>query len=156
MLPLLSDLLQSKIVRTTAVFASGNFVAMLLGLAGSLVQARYIGPEDMGVFRTFGIIAGYLVFLHLGVFDGLQREIPLQLGRGNKAKVEQAASACLTWILFISTACGALFLGLACRAAYHREWMPFWGWLAYTPMIVGTFYAGYLGTTFRSGQQFIA
>lgn len=129
--------------------------AMVLGVFGSLVQARYIGPEDMGVFRTFGIVAGYLTFLHLGVFDGLQREIPLQLGRGNRTKAEQAASACLAWIMFISLACGTIFLGMALRAAYYGEWKQVGGWLAYTSVIVATFYGGYLGTTFRTGQQFI-
>lgn len=64
---------QSKTVHTVAVFATGNMTAMLLGVIGSLVQARYIVPEDMGVFRTFGIVAGYLTFLHLGVFDGALR-----------------------------------------------------------------------------------
>jgi O-antigen/teichoic acid export membrane protein len=152
----LSALRQSKTVRTIVVFSSGNVVAMLLGLVGSLVQARYVGPEDMGVFRTFGIVAGYLTFLHMGVFDGLQREIPMQLGRGNQAKAERAASACLAWIMFVSLVCGVLFLGLALRAACHREWMQFWGWLANTPLIVMTFYGTYLGTTFRTGQQFIA
>jgi O-antigen/teichoic acid export membrane protein len=151
----LSAVYQSKTVRTIAVFASGNTIAMLLGVVGSLVQARYVGPEDMGIFRTFGIFAGYLTFLHLGVFDGLQREIPLQLGRGNQAKAERSASACLAWITFISLLCGIIFLGLALRAAYYQEWMQFWGWLVYTLYPLGTFYGGYLGTTFRTGQQFI-
>lgn len=119
----LSTIYQSKTARTVAVFASGNTLAMLLGVVGSLVQVRYIGPEDTGVFRTFGIVAGYLTFLHLGVFDGLHREIPLQLGRGNQTKAEQAASACLAWIIFVSLACGVIFLGLAFRAARYREWM---------------------------------
>lgn len=152
----LSAIRYSKTAHTVAVFATGNTVAMLLGVVGGLVQARYVVPEDMGVFRTFGIVAGYLTFLHLGVFDGLQREIPLQLGRGNQAKAEQAASAGLAWIMFASLACGAVFLGLALRAAFYREWMQFWGWLAYAPVIVATFYGGYLGTTFRTGQQFIS
>ncbi len=151
----LSAVRYSKTVHTIAVFASGNMVAMLLGVVGSLLQARFIGPEEMGVFRTFGIVAGYLAFLHLGVFDGLQREIPLQLGRGNLAKAEQSASACLAWIMFVSLTCAAIFLGLALRAAYHGEWMRFWGWLSYVPVIVATFYGGYLNTTFRTGQQFI-
>jgi len=146
----------SKTVQTIAVFASGNMVAMLLGVVGSLVQARYIKPEDMGVFRTFGILVGYMTFLHLGVFDGLQREIPLQIGRGNQSKAERAASACLAWITFISLASVVLFLSLALRSARHKEWMQFWGWLAYMPLILTTFYGGYLSTTFRTRQQFIA
>ena len=151
----LSAIYRSKTARTVTVFASGNMVAMLLGMVGSLVQARYIGPEDMGVFRTFGIVAGYLTFLHLGVFDGLHREIPIQLGCGNHKKAEQAAASCLAWITFISLMCGSIFLLLGLRAAFYHDWMKFWGWLAYVPVIVGTFYGGYLGATFRTGQQFI-
>jgi O-antigen/teichoic acid export membrane protein len=151
----LSALRQSKTVRTIAVFATGNMVAMLLGVVGSLVQARYVAPEDMGIFRTFGILIGYLTFLHLGVFDGLQREIPLQLGRENRPKAEQAASACLSWITVITVAGVVLFLAMAVKAACFHEWMQFWGWLAYLPMIVMTFYGGYLGTTFRTGHQFV-
>jgi O-antigen/teichoic acid export membrane protein len=141
--------------RIIAAFASGNIAAMALGTLGSLVQARYVGPEDMGIFRTFGIAVGYLTFLHLGVFDGLQREIPLQLGRGERAKAEKAASACLAWILVISAVCATAFLVLALRAARNGEWKQAVGWLAYMPLIVSTFYGGYLGTTFRTGQQFV-
>lgn len=151
-----SALRQSNTLCNVAVFAGGNMVAMVLGLIGSFIQARYVGPEDMGAFRTFSILAGYLTFLHLGVFDGLQREIPLQLGRGNAAKAEQAASACLSWITAVSLGSGVLFLSLALRAAFHHQWMYFWGWLAYMLGIIATFYGGYLGTTFRTGQQFIA
>ncbi len=150
---------QSKTVRTVAAFTTGNTVAMALGMAGSLVQAHYVGPEDWGVFLTFGVVAGYLTFFHLGVFDGLQREIPIQLGRGNPAKAERAASACLTWITFISLVGVALFLGLALQAACSddkQHWMRFWGWLTYTPGIIAMFYGGYLNTTFRTGQQFVA
>jgi O-antigen/teichoic acid export membrane protein len=150
-----SAIYHSKTARTIAAFASGNMAAMLLGVVGSLVQARYVAPEDMGIFRTFSLLAGYLTFLHLGVFDGLQREIPLQIGRGSPANAERAASACLAWITFISIASVALFVALALRAAYYQEWMNFWGWLAYAPMIAMTFYGGYLGTTFRTGKQFV-
>jgi O-antigen/teichoic acid export membrane protein len=150
-----STLRRSKTAHTIAIFASGNMVAMLLGVVGSLVQARYVGPEDIGVLRYIGIVAGYLTFLHLGVFEGLQREIPFRLARGNRDKAEQAASSCLVWITFVSISCGIVFLSLAFRAAYYREWMQFWGWLAFTPSVVSTFYGGYLGTTFRTGQQFI-
>lgn len=152
----ISSIYQSRIIRTVAIFSSGNMLAMLIGVAGSLVQARYIGPKDMGEFRTFGIVAGYLTFLHLGVFDGLQREIPLQLGRGYREKAERAASACLAWIMFISAASALIFLLLAIRAACLGQWMNFGGWIAHLPFIIATFYGGYLGTTYRSGQEFIA
>lgn len=95
---LLRSLYKSKTVHTIAVITSGNLIATVIGAVGSVVQVRYVVPEDMGILRTFAILVGYLTFLHLGVFDGLQREIPYQLGRGNGTKAEEAASACLVWI----------------------------------------------------------
>jgi O-antigen/teichoic acid export membrane protein len=152
---LISNLFRSKTVRTITVFGMGNMVAMLLGLIGTIIQARYISPSDLGVFRTFGVVAGYLAFLQLGVFDGLQREIPLQMGRGNQTAAEQAASACLAWIMVVSAGCVALFLGWAIHFACYSQWMQFWGCLSYTPAILVTLYGGYLGMTFRTGQQFV-
>ncbi len=151
----LSNLFRSKTVRTITVFGMGNMVAMLLGLIGTIVQARYISPSDLGVFRTFGVVAGYLAFLQLGVFDGLQREIPLQMGRGNQTAAEQAAAACLAWIMVVSAGCVALFLGWAIHFAWSSQWMQFWGCLSYTPSILVTLYGGYLGMTFRTGKQFV-
>ena len=136
------------------VFASGNGIAMVLGLIGSLVQAKYVGPGEMGFFRSFGIIAGYLIFCHLGVFDGLQREIPLQFGRNRKDKAEEAAAACLIWIIIVSVACGGGFILLAVLAAIHGRWMQVFGWLSYMPFVISNFYGFYLSTTYRSGQQF--
>jgi O-antigen/teichoic acid export membrane protein len=146
---------QSKTLRTIALFATGNMAAMALGLLGSVVQARYVGPDEMGLLRIFGMLTGYLTFLHLGVFDGLHREIPLLLGRGEQKKAEYVAATCLPWIILVSLFGTVLFLGLAVQAAYYRAWMQFWGWLAFIPGIIVVFYGGYLTATFRTGRQFV-
>jgi O-antigen/teichoic acid export membrane protein len=146
----------SQTLRTVAVFGSGNLIATLLGMVGSLVQARYLPPEEMGIYRRFMVVTGYLTFLHLGVFDGLQREIPIQFGRGRPADAMQAAGACLSWIAFVWMATAAVFLALATRAAYAGDWMQFWGWLAFVPVLGTTFYGGYLGTTYRTRHDFVA
>lgn len=151
----LSTIYQSKTVRTIAVFATGNTVAMLLGVVGSLVMARYVGPQDMGVFRTFAILAGYILFMEAGVFEGFPREYLLQIGRGDQAKAEHAASACLAWIAFVSLVGAILFVSLAFRAACYRDWMQFWGWMAYIPVVVYSFYGAYLGSTYRTNRHFV-
>lgn len=151
----LSSVYQSKTARTIAIVATSNTATMLLTMAGSLVQARYVGPTEMGVLRTFSIVSGYLAFLLMGVDNGLQREIPLRLGRAEPGKANRAASACLAWIQFVSVVCGVSFCGLALRAAYYGQWLQVWGWLAYTPGIIAAFYGSYLNTTFRTGEQFV-
>ncbi len=109
----------------------------------------------MGILRTFGIVAGYLTFLHLGTFDGLQREIPLQMGRGYPGKAAEAAAACLSWVGFVAICAAVVFAGLAVHSLSMGEQKSAAGWAAYVIVIVGTFYGGYLGTTYRTGQQFV-
>lgn len=153
--PFLKTVCESATLRTVALFGSGNLLATGLGLVGSLVQARYLRPEELGLFAMFGVVRGYLTFLHLGVFDGLQREIPVQVGRGDVAAARRAAAACLSWIAIISLVTAAAFLGLATRAGFRHRWMEFWGWASYVPILGTTFYGGYLGTTYRTRHEFV-
>ena len=60
----------------------GNLLATAIGLVGTLVQARFVVPEDLGYFRQFGIFTAYAFFLHLGLLDALQRLYPLYMGQG--------------------------------------------------------------------------
>ena len=109
----------------------------------------------MGVFRTFIVVTGYFSILHLGVFDGLLREFSVQVGRGNRTQAERVAAACLSYIAFISTVCAILFSSFAIWAAFHHNWMYFWGWLSSVPMIILILYGNdYLVATYRTGDQF--
>ena len=131
-------------------------VAMLLGLIGSLVQARYVAPEDMGVFRSFGIIAGYLTFLGTLASSTVCSERSLSNWVAEtRPRLTGLPPRAWFRIVFISTLCGAVFLALCVKAAWRDHWMRLCGWLGYLPVIAGTFYGGYLGTTFRTGQQFV-
>ncbi|MCE5266742.1 MAG: hypothetical protein LLG00_02515 [Planctomycetaceae bacterium] len=144
----------SRTLRTISVFAGGNLVATALGVIGSVIQARYIGPEEMGVFRTFSIVVGYLSFLHLGTVDGLQRQLPYLMGRGNRDAAERVASASLAWTLLVSVVGAVAFLGLALWEALHGRWMNACGWVAYMPAVFAGLYGVGLGTAYRTGGDF--
>jgi O-antigen/teichoic acid export membrane protein len=147
---------RSRTVRNIATFAGGNVLASVFGIIGGLVQAHFVGPEEMGVFRMFTVVTGYLSFLHLGVFDGLLRDISVQAGRGNRTHAERVAGACLSYIVFISALCTTLFISFAIWAACHHKWMYFWGWLASVPVIIMSCYGTqYLVATYRTGDQFV-
>ena len=146
----------SEDARATAVFTSTSLLALVLGLVGSFVQARFVGPEDLGLFRTFGIVVGYASFLHMGVFDGLQREIPYQIGRGDRKAAEAAVASCLVWITAVSMICGFVFVSLAVLEGARNHWREAAGWLAHSFAIVGAFYGTYLNNIFRSTGRLLS
>lgn len=145
----------SKTIRVVAIFAGGNLVGSALLGIGTIVQARFVGPEVMGIFQTFTMIMGYLAFLHMGVFDGLQRELPLRLGRGDQQGAERASAACLSWIVMASGACGVAFVALAVLAMVRGDWISVSGWGASIVVVASTLYGGYLMATYRTTHHFV-
>ena len=147
-------LLRSRTGATVAGYASANLMTLVVTLAGSFIQARYVDPADLGLFRSFGILTTYLFFLQAGVFDGLQRELPCLMGSGRTAHAGRLASACLAWVLLWSVV-GTLGYGAVAIAALVRgDWRAALGWGVQVVVLVGFLYGGYLQTTYRTSGDF--
>jgi len=80
----LLDRFRGDLLFTIATVASTG-VAFL----GSLISARYISPEDLGIVQALLLFPAYMSFLHLGVFNGLGRNVALYLGKGDVDKVQR-------------------------------------------------------------------
>jgi O-antigen/teichoic acid export membrane protein len=93
---------------------------------GSIVAARYLKPEDLGIIQTLMLIPTYLVFLQLGVFNGLNRNIAYYLGRGDDKKVENMVNS--SWAF-------AKYVGLT-GAAISVALTFYFIWWTYPPLYV--------------------
>ena len=69
-------------LQSVAALCASSVTAAVLGSVGGLLAARFLGPEEIGLFRSYTIPLMYLTFLHLGTFDGLSRQIPYFVGKG--------------------------------------------------------------------------
>lgn len=56
-------------------------IAAILGYVRIMLFGRYLSPEAMGYYSIVLTIAAYGVFLQLGLMSGLNRELPVCLGR---------------------------------------------------------------------------
>jgi len=127
----------------------------LLTAIGGLLVARFLGPEETGAFRAFTIPLTYLIFLHLGTWDGLWRQIPYYIGKEMPEKVEALASSAGAFNLFVSV--GVSF-GFVCCAVYslvHQDLYGVFGWLSQAFFCWGVFYGGYLTSTYRTLNHFV-
>ncbi len=92
-------------------FSLGTVLTSIVAFMGSVIAARYLRPAELGVMQTLMLIPTYCSFLHFGVFNGLNRNIALFLGKGDRNKVQRMVDS--SW----QTAKAVAVLGFAISAA---------------------------------------
>jgi O-antigen/teichoic acid export membrane protein len=150
----IKQLLTSPTLRVITGLAGGNLLAISIGLIGSLIQVRFVSPEDLGYFDQFSIASGYIFFLTLGIFEAVQRLYPFYIGKGQKDKAIATAEIGQAWNLSVSALVSAGFVLLAIYSMLVGNWRAALGWLAQVVFMTSTIYGGYLNATYRSGHDF--
>lgn len=151
-----SNNINKKILRSIAAIFGSNIISTLLGALGGLLAARFLGPEEMGVFRAFTIPMMYLVILQFGIPDGLFRQLPYYIGKDNLDKVNSLAASAGAWNFFISIIVSIGFLICAFHSLFLHDVKGFFGWFSQVLVCWGIFYGGYLGTTYRTLTHFVS
>jgi len=150
----IGQLWDSPTLRTVSFLAGGNLLGMAVGVIGSLVQARFVSPSDLGYFRGFSIATGYAFFFHLGLLDALQRFYPFYVGRGEKGRAVAVVEVCHVWMACVSAVVSSAFVVLATVSLTSGNWRAMLGWLVQAVAMAGSIYGGYLSATYRSGHDF--
>ena len=141
-------------IKSVGMIASADLIGTALGIIGSLIQARFISPDDLGFVRKYSVVSGYAVFLTLGLFTILQREYPVLIGRGELDKARRVAAIGQSWSLLVcAVVCGGLSL-VCLGQILEGDWREASAWFIQIVSVWATIYGGYLICTFRSGQEF--
>lgn len=141
-------------LKTIAGLAGGNSLAMVIGVIGSLIQARFVTAADLGYFRSFAIITGYVFFLQLGFFDLLSRFYPYYMGKGQTERALSIAEIAQAWILSVTIIVNIVYIAFALFNLATGNWRGFLAWLVQIISALSFFYGGYLAATYRSGRDF--
>jgi O-antigen/teichoic acid export membrane protein len=143
-------------IRSVAALLSSNIASSVLTAIGGLLVARFLGPEVTGSFRAYTIPLTYLIFLHLGTWDGLWRQIPYYVGKEAPEKVDALASTAGAFNLFVSVVVSSGFICCAAYSLAHHDLHGVFGWLSQVLCCWGIFYGGYLTSTYRTLHHFVS
>jgi O-antigen/teichoic acid export membrane protein len=136
------------------VLAGSNILATVLRLAGGLIAARLVLPEEMGVYSGIGLVLTYAAILQFGVLSGLNRELPFWIGKGDRAQAEALAATALSWLAaWGAVACLGL-LGWTALQAALGHWQEAAGGLSYSLILLMTFPDSYVQATMRTSHEF--
>lgn len=140
--------------KTPIVYASSSLIKAFATLAAGFFIAKFISPEDLGLWTTLSLFITYALFLQGGVINGLNLELPLSFGEGKNKKGRLMVSVTQTFTLYISII--FLFIGIILYIFFPFENMKVkYGVLAVSFIIVLTFYQNHLLSTFRSNNSFL-
>jgi O-antigen/teichoic acid export membrane protein len=139
----------------TAVFAGGNFLGMALRVLAGFLAARFVEPAVLGLFNGIGLVLGYAPFLQMGILNGLNRELPYYIGRGERERAESLTASAQVWAKSVGCIVGFTLLIVACYHAVFSRWELAAGWATYAFGAWALFYGQfYLQTTYRTHGDF--
>lgn len=150
----LARVVRSRSFGSVSIFAGGNLVVAVLGAVTGLVQARWLAPETLGEFRKYGILTTYLALGSALVHDGLIRQYPYLLGKGDAAGALRVAGVAKWWYGFVSIVYAAFFAVLSGVALLRGDFRGAAGWGAQIAGAVALVYGAYLGVMYRTTSDF--
>jgi O-antigen/teichoic acid export membrane protein len=136
--------------------AGGNLIAMAMRMVGGVLLGRLVAPSTLGLFAGIGLALGYAANAQLGILNGLNREMPFFMGKGDIERARGLASAAQAWALAVAAAAFAGLTGVAIWQLAQGEAWKAAGWFTNAILAVFLFYGTcYLQMTFRSTSDFV-
>lgn len=134
-------------------FAGSSVAVNAATLVAGVLVLRWIEPADMGVWQTLLLAQSWLNLIRFGVLNGMNRELPYLLGRGDTASAYRTAQIAQFHALLCSALAAA---GFGLSWVLLRTWGEAWTWGLAAMLVVAAagFYNGYLQATFRSHKEF--
>jgi O-antigen/teichoic acid export membrane protein len=80
-------------------YASAQLLSKGLNMISGFLVIRLLKPEDVGFYNGAGIYLGYIFLGHFGVLNGLGRDLPFYMAKGNESKASSLASS--SWVLSV-------------------------------------------------------
>ena len=100
-------------------------------LSGFLV-VRLVEPEMYGTVNGIGLYMGYILLGHGGIINGLGRELPFALGKGNEAEAKKMASSVFFLSAIISIIAALLFFFYGLYCLHQQNFLLGWVFIGYT------------------------
>jgi O-antigen/teichoic acid export membrane protein len=131
---------------------SSSFLSLPVSILVAAVSFRYIDPEYMGIWAVVTIVETYSNIVRLGIVNGMNRELPHALGKGEKGQAIKYAQTTLAYtilVVFLTIVASPFLLSSADLKPIYL-----WAMIVGVTKIVLNQYMSYIGGTFRTTDNF--
>lgn len=140
--------------KTPILYSGGAITKSIVQMFVGFVIAKYVAPEDLGLWGTLSLAISYAAFLQAGLISGLNRELPYAYGKGreDEARIMAGTSQTLTFGASIII----MLVGFVYALFFNADDPKMkYGVIGTTVFIAITFYQNYLLSTYRSKSSFL-
>ena len=139
--------------KTPLLYSVSSVLKALATIISGIIVAKYIFPNDLGLWTIISLALTYSLFLQAGLVNGLNLELPYAYGHSNNEYAKRMAGVVQTFTVSVSVF--VLIVGIICfLCLQNNEPKIRYGILAVSIIIAFTFYQNYLLSTFRSNNSF--
>jgi O-antigen/teichoic acid export membrane protein len=134
----------------SSIFMTGSTVI------SGIILIRWLQPGEIGLWNSFSVLLPYALFFQLGIFNGLNRELPFYLGKGNQQTVNDLVASA-SWLSRLLVLLSVLVLPIVLLVYiffFNDQKIYIISILAIGIMIAAQFSSNFLTVTFRARQSF--
>jgi O-antigen/teichoic acid export membrane protein len=134
----------------SSIFMTGSTVIT------GIILIRWLDPSEIGLWNSFSVLLPYALFFQLGIFNGLNRELPFYLGKGNEKTVNDLVASA-SWLSRLLVVISVLILPVVLLVYiffFNSQNIYIISILAIGIMISAQFSNNFLTVTFRARQSF--
>lgn len=141
--------------RMIIFLSSSNLFNTILTLISGLFVAKWMLPEDLGIYSSFNIIVSYLILGQLGISNGLSRELPYLIGKNDKNDAIHTTEVAQFWLLTYAI---LLFVLLSLVSLYYFTKSNIINGVGFLTIAIVSFHAiyvtQYLKILYRTNSDF--
>ncbi len=151
----IKELLKNKLLRTGGIYTLSSMFKSVVTMITGLIMIKWLDPKEIGMWQAIAIIQAYLPFAQLGVQSGLNRELPVLLGKGetetayNNISTAKSYALFIMLLFFVITTVSMLVLVLLGKSS-----SLILGVLTIGIIAISRTYQNHLAVTFRSANAF--
>ncbi|MFH0887260.1 MAG: hypothetical protein V1843_03740, partial [bacterium] len=138
--------------KNVSLFTFSAVILNISSLISGFLVYRWIDPYYIGIWQTMMLVQTYSTFLRLGVINGMNRELPFCLGKGDLVQAYKYAETAQYHSLVNIIIFAALALPAVVFVKLKTDW--YFPVISIGAVICLNFYNSYLSGTFRANADF--
>ena len=146
--------LKNPILISVAQIFTGNLVVMIIQFITGFVMGRWVLPYDMGIWNTINLVSTYTPLVTLGIYSGLNRELPYLVGKGELDGARNLARAAYAWSIVLALATVPVILVGAIWTLFRNDIKVTVSVIAVGLGVISYWFVAYFQTTYRTHMEF--
>lgn len=145
----------NSLAKTGANYSLTATTASVVAMIVSLLNMRWLGPSELGIWQSLCVVSAYVPFLQLGVQSGLNLELPVLLGKKDEERARNYIanayyiSIIVTSVIFIAGLIAAIVVWIKGSGSKYV-----FGIIALTLVNIGSSISYHFIARYRSSMSF--